>query len=256
MKDIMRVSSRILATALLGVFLILAPHTASADTLLNGYTFSDDSLDLYENPYFSEYDRMVDFLTSLYGYGDFTGYALSQVFHQTFALDGIDCVVIREHVSIPPYGGTSPDVDVHDIYYYYAKDTDDNIHVLQMVYYSGGDSIGWRYTDLPEGRTTLKYPADPSPGQEVFFGHVEETGKRVGDFSGCVTIANEDLPWTLEPITEYLLPVSGILALSYNQNGGINGYSFDGGAPEYAEEEQGTWDEWLDDHCFISACSP
>jgi len=252
----MRLSSRILCAALFGVFLFFVPHAASADTLLNGYTFSDDSTDLHENPYFSEYDRMVDFLTSLYGYGDFYGYALSQVFHQTFALEGIDCVVIREHVSIPPSGETSPDVDVHTIYYYYAKDTDDNIHVLQMVYYSDGDSIGWNYSDLPEGVTTLKYPASPSPGQEVFFGYVDETGKQVGDFHGCVTIVHEGLPWTDESITEYLIPAAGVLALSYNQGGGINGYSFDGVAPEYAEEEESTWEEWLDDNCFISACSP
>ena len=256
MTGVMRLSSRILCAALFGAFLLLAPHAASADTLLNGYTFSDDSMDLHENPFFSEYDRGVDFLTSLYGYGDFIGYALSQTKHQDFALDGIDCVVIREDIEIPLYDETSPDVDVHNIYYYYAKDTDDNIHVLQMVYYSGEDSLGWNYSNLPEGGTTLKYPAAPTTGQDVFFGYVDETGKQVGDFHGCVTIINEDLPWTDESITEYLIPVSGVLALSYNQGGGINGYSVDGVAPEYAEEEESTWEEWLDDNCFISACSP
>ena len=76
-------------SVLVMAFSVVMSSPVSADTTVNGYTFSDDSLDLYANPYFSEYDRMVDFLTSLYGYGDFTGYALSQLFHHTFALDGI-----------------------------------------------------------------------------------------------------------------------------------------------------------------------
>lgn len=244
-----------LSTGILFLVLVVISSPASADTTVNGYIFSDDSINLHENPYFSEYDRVVDFLTSLYGYGDYTDYSLSQGYHQEFSLDGVACIVIREHVSIPLYGGTSPDVDVHNIYYYYAKDIDDNIHVLQAAYSSDDETMGWHYTDLPEGTTTLKYPAIPAPGQEVFFGHVSETGKPVGDISGCVTIVFEDLPWTTEPITEYLMPASGVLAMSHNWNNGLNGYSFDGGAPEYAEEEQGAWDEWLDDHCFISACS-
>jgi hypothetical protein len=52
-------------------------------------------------------------------------------------------------------------VDLHDIYYYYAKDIADNIHVLQFAYYSGEESMGWHYTNLPEGKTTLKYPDNP-----------------------------------------------------------------------------------------------
>lgn len=256
MKHLKRFSSLIFFSAFLGAFLVFVTQAAFADTTIDGYTFSDDSTDLHKNPYFSEYDRGVDFLTSLYGYGEFYGYALSQTKHQDFALDGIECVVIREDIDIPQYGELSPDVDVHNIYYYYAKDIDDNIHVLQAVYYSGGENTGWNYSDLPEGTTSLKYPAEPTPGQEVFFGHVEETGKPVGDIKGCVTIANENLPWAAEPITEYLRPAFGVLAISYNDNGGINGYSSNGVAPEFAEEEQSTWDEWLDDHCFISACSP
>jgi len=247
-----------LSAGMVFLALVVISSPASADTTLNGYTFSDDSMNLYENSFFSEYDRIntLDFLTSLYGYGDYIGYSLSQTKHQEFALDGIACIVILEHISIPLYGGTSPDVDVHNIYYYYAKDIDDNIHVLLAAYYSDGESIGWDYTYLPEGKTTLKYPAEPTPDQEVFFGHVEETGKQVGNFKGCVTIVNQDLPWAAGPITEYLMPASGVLAMSHNWNGGINGYSSDGVPPEYAQEEQGTWDKWVDDHCFISACSP
>ncbi len=255
MKCLVRCSSKILFSALFVSFLVFVSHVAFADTTIDGYTFSVDSMNLYENSFFSEYDRTLDFLTSLIGYGDYTDYALSQTYHQEYTLDGIDCAVIREHVSIPPYGGLSPDVDVHDIYLYYAKDIDDNIHILLAAYSGDGGVIGWSYTDLPEGETTLKYPTDPVPGQEVFFGEVAETGKQVGDIEGCATIVFDSLPWTDGPITEYLRPGSGVFAMSHNWNDEINGYSYDGGAPEYAEEEKGTWEEWRDDHCFISACS-
>jgi hypothetical protein len=152
-----RILTRALFSLLIAAFFVVMSNPASGDTTIYGYTFSDDSTDLHMNTYFSEYDRMVDFLTGLYGYGDFTGYDLFQVFNQTFTLDGIDCVVIREHIDIPLYGGFSPDVDVHDIYYY-TKDIEDNIHILQFTYYSGEESIGWHYNELPEGRTTMKYP--------------------------------------------------------------------------------------------------
>lgn len=239
------------------LFLVCVAFSSSvwADTTINEYTFSDDSTEIYMNPFFSEYDRVVDFLASLYGYGDYAGYSLTQTYHQEFALNGIACIVVREDIDIPPSGTTSADVDVHNIYYYYAKDTEDNIHVLQAVYY-GDETMGWTYSDLPEGKTSLKYPADPVPDQEVFFGHVAETGKQVGDISGCSTIVFDALPWTTQPITEYLVPASGILAMSHNWDGSLNGYSTDGGAPEHAEEEKSTWEEWLDDKCFISACSP
>jgi len=239
------------------LFLVLLAFScpASADTTINGYTFSDDSTELHENPYFSTYSRGVDFQSSLYGYGSFGGYNLSQLFHQYYILDGIECVVICEHVSIPGSGNSSSSVDVHDTYLYYAKDTLDNIHILQLAYTSGEDSFGWIYTDLPEGKTTLKYPKDPTSGEEIFFGNVGYEILPLGEWY-FTTLVFDSLPYASGSITEYLTYGSGVFSMGYNWNNGFNGYSSTGFPPELLEEEEDTWHEWLDDHCFITACSP
>lgn len=226
---------------------------------LGGYTFSDDSTHLYLNPFFSNSNRDVDFLATLYGYGDFAGSQVLQSHHQYFTLGGIPCNVVLERGYFPDYSsGSPPDMIHYTAYHYYAKDTEDNIHVLQYSFHpDGGPSIGWSYTDLPEGMTTLKYPAEAQPGQEVFFGSVTGTEVRVGDIRGCVTIEFDSLPHApSETITEYLVSGGGILASSFNWEGGINGFSTDAVAPEYAEEEGSAWEEWWDDNCFISVCSP
>jgi len=79
----------------------------------------------------------------------------------------------------------------------------------------------------------------------------------VGDIPGCVTIGFDSPPYApTETITEYLAPGAGVLASSFNWNNGMNGFSFDAVPPESAEEDKSEWEEWWDDHCFISACSP
>lgn len=245
-----------LSCVVLAVILGAAFPCSSAE--LGGYTFADDSIDLYLNPYFSDHDRPGDFITTLYGYGDFAGYEVLQGHHQYYELDGIPCNVILERGYFPDFSSGSVKMTYYTAYHYYAKDTQDNIHLLKYVFYPNkGQGASWSYEDLPEGATTVKYPADPQPGQEVVFGSVAATGISVGDIRGCATIVFDSLPHApSKSVTEYLVPGSGILASSFNWEGGINGFSHDAGAPEHAEEEDTAWKEWWDDHCFISACSP
>ena len=225
---------------------------------LGGYTFDDDSIDLYLNPYFSDHSRPGDFITTLYGYGDFAGHEVIQSHHQYYELDGISCNVILERGYFPDFSRGYADMIYYTAYHYYAKDAEDNIHLLKYHFIPHeGQGASWSYEDLPEGSTTVKYPADPQPGQEVVFGTVTATGVSVGDIRGCTTIVFDSLPHApTGSITEYLVPGSGILASSFNWKGGINGFSKDASAPEFAEEENSAWKEWWDDHCFISACSP
>ncbi|HOO44847.1 MAG TPA: hypothetical protein PLM29_01360 [Deltaproteobacteria bacterium] len=240
------------SAGMLLLMLVVIPFPVSADTTIGDYTFSDDSTELDQNPYFSTYERGVDFQISLYGYGGFGGYTLSQEFHQYFTLDGIECAVIREHIDIPYSGDSSSSVDVHDIYLYYAKDTEDNIHILQMAYSGDQGSMGWIYTDLPEGITTLKYPKSPSSGQDIFFGSVGFKIIPLGEVY-FTTLKFDALPYCSDTVTEYLTYGSGLFSMSY---GGVSGYSATGFPPELLEEDESGWEEWKEDHCFITACSP
>ncbi|HNR52829.1 MAG: hypothetical protein GXY28_10150 [Bacteriovoracaceae bacterium] len=252
MKLMKVISLYVVLTAIAGTI------SPSKSAELNGYTFSDDSTHLYMNPFFSNANRDVDFLTTLYGYGDCSEFEVLQNHHQYFTLEGIPCNVVLERGYLPDYSSGGLEMIHYTAYHYYAKDIDDNIHVLQYVFFpDDGPSAGWSYADLPEGGTTLKYPADPEVGQEVFFGSVTAAGVRVGDVRGCVIIEFDSPPHApSETITEYLVPAGGILASSLNWNGGINGFSTDAVAPEHAEEEGSAWEEWWEDHCFISASSP
>ncbi|MBN2297735.1 MAG: hypothetical protein JXM72_04035 [Deltaproteobacteria bacterium] len=240
-----------LSAGILFLVLVVFISPASADTTIDGYTFSDDSTELDQNPYFSTYERGVDFQISLYGYGGFAGYTLSQEFHQYYTLDGIECAVIREHIDIPASGDSSSSVDVHDVYLYYAKDAQDNIHILQLAYSGDEGAIGWIYTDLPEGKTTLKYPKDPTSGQDIFFGSVGFEIIPLGK-AYFTTLKFDSLPYESGIITEYLTYGSGVFSMSYD---GLSGYSVTGFPPELLEEDESGWEEWLDDHCFITACS-
>ena len=231
-----------------------------ADVELNGYTFSDDSTELWGNPCFSSFSRRVDLGMSLTGYGDFQTKTLEQAFQQTFPVEGIECDMILERAYYPTWveGEDRFQLDYYNGYVYYAKDTDDNIHILQMSYFMpDGSTVNWSWSDLSEVGTTLLYPARPEAGQAVFGGYVESTAMRVGDTDGCFTIVFDSHPlFPSETFAAYLQPGVGVLALSYNWEERKNGFSRDGGAPEDAEESRSTWEEWKDDHCFISACSP
>jgi hypothetical protein len=228
----------------------------SADVTLNGYVFSDDSTELWKNPYFSNFSREIDISVILYGYGDFSGREFKQMWWQEWIVAGIQCILFREQGYIPSYNETTASFDMEEYdsgSLIYAKDTQDNIHVLS---YSAAQAP-WDYSLLPEGGTTLKYPADPVPGQQVFCGRVEATGVQMGEIEDLVTISFDSLPqYPSKTLTEYLRPGAGVIAVSYNWEGRINGYSFDAVPPEWQEEDQSKWEEWKDDHCFISTCAP
>lgn len=222
-------------------------HHADADVVLNGYYFGDDSDDLSKNHYFSDYTRGVDFHFEVYGYGNFRGYDIRQVFTQYYSVHGIQCIVVLEQGYDPLFsredGVTSFDMHPYSGYLFYARDIDNNIHLL-----SG---------DISSEGTTLLYPDVPEVGQEVCGGYIEDTAYEIGDISSdAMVIRFDSMPYTgLGPVQEFVLPGSGVYAISYNWDGGVNGFSLSRKPPESMGKEGSAWEEWWDDHCFISACS-
>ncbi len=262
------------STALLALLVLLpcAPADAGIVTL-NGYRFSTDVVDtpfiqdsaiLAGNPYFTDYPRVVDFNAGLYGYGDFRDHDNTQSYRQALPVGGVQCSVILEQGYIPYFspgdGITSFTMEFTVKYYYFARDIQDNVHLLQIIIIPDNPAIGpmsWSVNDLPEGGTTLIYPAEPVVGQEVFGGHVVDVSAEIGDVtSNALVIEFDELPYDYPgAVTEYLLPGSAIYAVAHNWDGGTNGFSRDGQRPERKDEDKKAWEEWWDDHCFISACS-
>jgi len=269
MNSIMRLvapSAKKILYPLLSVILFITMPAWGETLTLNGYTFNEDSDELLDNPYFSHYERMVDIFFPGYGYGEFVDYKCTRQFHQRFAYQGIECITIRERGAFPAtlseYTGTSV-MALFTGYYYYAKDTDDNVHLLMMSIIPDDHSIegtSWSIDDLAEGATSVIYPADPVVDQEVLGGYVSEVAACVGNISNCLVIINDCLPYNTGvysgPSTQYLSPDRGLIAITYNIDSGINGYSADGIPPEHAEAEDSGWDEWVDEHwhmCFVSS---
>lgn len=233
----------------------LTGHSAE----LNGFTFGDDSDEIWRNPYFSRFSHIVSLGFKLYGYGDFAGHNLEQQYQQDTTVAGISCIVIRETFYFPTYDDTTSSFDLEHstAYYTYAKDTGDNVHILGITVFLDDQTISWSPDDLEAGETTLKYPASPEADQQVFRGRVTASGLEYGDLRGCLAISFDSLPqYPSSTVTEYLVPNGGLIAVSYNWEDRLNGYSYDAVAPELAEEEKSGWDKWTDEHCFISACSP
>ncbi|HPR56323.1 MAG TPA: hypothetical protein PLT09_03375 [Deltaproteobacteria bacterium] len=256
---------------LLSLLLSVSPVHAGIVTL-NGYRFSNDVVNypdiqdsaiLSGNPYFSDYSRVVDFYAGLYGYGAFRGYDDTMSYRQVFPVDGVQCSVILEQGYIPTFsltdGITSFTMEFCTKYSYFARDIDNNIHLLLISIIPDSSSIGamsWSVDDLPSGGTTLIYPAEPEVGQQVFGGHVTDVSAEIGGVtSEALVIEYDNLPYDYPgALTEYLLPGSAIYAVAYNWDGGINGFSQDGQRPERQDEDKKAWEDWWDEHCFISAC--
>ncbi len=265
---------RFIFSALLILFMLLPGIPAGAGIVsLNGYQFSSDvvaspgiqdSAILAGNPYFSDYSRVVDFSARLYGYGGFRKTDNTMFYHQVFPVDGVQCSVILEQGYIPTFsptdGFTSFTMEFCTKYYYFARDIQDNIHLLQIFIIlpdnSALSSMSWNITNLPEGGTTLIYPAEPAVGQQVFDGHVVDISAEIGDVtSSALVIEFDELPYDYPgPVTEYLLPGSAVYAVAHNWDSGTNGFSRDAQRPERKDENKKAWEEWWDDHCFISAC--
>ncbi|HDP24493.1 MAG TPA: hypothetical protein ENN34_03520 [Deltaproteobacteria bacterium] len=239
----METPRRLVLCALAAVIIVLAPgvRASGEEVVFNGAVFTDDSTELHKNRYFSEYARTVDFAFIGYGYGDFRGYTLRQVFSQNYSYLGIECVIIRETGYIPtpesPEDDSPITLEHYTRFLYYAKDDQNNIHLINV-----------------SGDTTLLYPHNPVIGQRVFGGYVDAVGYTRGNLSDCLIIVRDSLPWGFpDRMTEYLIPGSGIAAVAYNYNGGMHGFSADGTPPELARRDKSTWEEWVNDRCFISA---
>lgn len=257
-------------TMILAALFLAVTSAAAGVVTLNGYRFSTDVVDtpniqdsavLAGNPYHSDYGRIVDFDAGLYGYGGFRGYDNTMSYRQVFPVGGVQCSVILEQGYIPYYspgdGTTSFTMEFCVKYYYLARDMDDNIHLLQVYILPDNPAIGamaWSVDDLPAGGTTLIYPAEPSEGQQVFGGSVVDASGVIGGVSRqALVIEFDDLPYAFPgAVTEYLIPGSGIFAVAYNWDGGVNGFSRDGSRPERKDEDKKAWEEWWDDRCFIS----
>jgi len=262
-----------LYNALLVLALMLPGLSAGADTVtLNGYQFSNDivappdiqhSALLSSNRYFSTYARVQDFHSEAYGYGAFAGYDVSRVYKQQDLVGGVACSVIFEQGDLPTFldadGVTLFQFELYSAYYCYARDIDDNIHLLRVDIVPVNPSIppmSWSYEDLPAGTTTLIYPDEPEDGQEVFGGHIVDAEGTIGNVSNsALIILFDDLPYDYPgPVTEYLLPGSGRFALAHDWDDGVNGFSVDRKPPQRSDEDKDAWEEWRDEHCFISAC--
>ncbi len=79
-------------------------NAAKANVTLNGYTFSEDSADLWENQYFSSPDFYTEGVPSIYygswiylGYGEFVNDYVAEFFDKIESYKDITCVVYREH---------------------------------------------------------------------------------------------------------------------------------------------------------------
>jgi hypothetical protein len=260
------------ALLIAGIVLICAPVDA-AHVTLNGYEFSDDpiaglpgtqdSSDLTRNPYFSGFGSMADFGFNIYGYGSFSGYSIWQQYHFPFNVGGIQCSVIEEQGYVPYFStndsATSFTMEQCSTYYYYARDIENNIHLLQITisfFNTNISPISWSYEDLPAGGTTLIYPNSPVKGQQVFGGEVTDTRGYIGDVSNsALVIQFNSLPYSFPgTVKQYILAGSGMYASSYNWDGGTNGFSQNGRAPEQKEDSRSNLLERWRDKCFISVC--
>jgi hypothetical protein len=255
---------------LLGCILmcLVAPLSSRADVELNGYTFPADSADLYKNPYYNQYLDRTSMGVVLHGYGDFTDKDINMWYNYPYTVAGIECAVMFEEGYYPTF---IPDtstfrMDYYQGYLYYARDTKDNIHILELeinLLPGAGNTWDWQwdYTDLSKVGTTLLYPASPVTGQKVFGGHVSGINLQVGDTQDCIVLTFDSLPqFPSKTVTQYLGPGKGLIAEVYNWQGRINGFS-QGGREAYFTEEtekdsRTSWEKYRDKACFISACAP
>jgi hypothetical protein len=241
-------------------------HAEKSTVTLNGYTFSEDSANLWENQYFSSFytadEPCLYYGSWIYlGYGDFEYDYIAEFFDKIESYKDITCVVYREHgfwegnweVAV---GDDPTDPEYKPGYYmgerytrynYLAKDMDGNIHILK--------SVRPNETDLDdegiieEGGTTLMYPNAPALEQPVYAGYVTSVDTSNVEIIRWINYGlGSD---TLAPIIINLQPGIGVVEMTYNwhdkedSNGdaiGINGFLMDeskntyGSKPNYTPE--------------------
>jgi hypothetical protein len=247
-------------------------HAEKSNVTLNGYTFSDDSANLWENKYFSSYykegEPCLYYGSWIYlAYGDFRGGDyIAEFFDRIDTYKDITCVVYREHGfwqgKWEPASGddpTAPDYipgyyigELYTRYNYLAKDMDGNIHILK--------SVRPNDTDLDdagliiEGGTTLMYPNAPALAQPVYSGYVESIDTpnenySLAPYDHCISIVRwMNYGWiqpTIKPILLFLKPGIGIVEMAYywsdlqdfrGEATGINGYLMDASKNTYGSK--------------------
>jgi hypothetical protein len=247
-------------------------HAEKSNITLNGYTFSNDSANLWENQYFSSYykegEPCLYYGSWIYlAYGDFRGGDyIAEFFDRIDTYKDITCVVYREHgfwqgkwvvasgddPADPKYIPGYYMGEQYTRYNYLAKDMDGNIHILK--------SVRPNETDLDdaglilEGGTTLMYPSAPALEQPVYSGYVESIDTpnisySLAPYDHCVSIVrwmNYGLKQpTIKPILLFLQPGIGVVEMAYfwrdlqdfqGEATGINGYLMDASKNTYGSK--------------------
>jgi hypothetical protein len=128
-------------------------HAAKANVTLNGYTFSDDSANLWENQYFSSFytagEPCLFYGSWIYlGYGDFAHDYIAEFFDKVESYKDISCVVYREHGFL--------ELGAAGRRYYYSSTPPytrllhgRTIHAIQLP----GKGHGWEYPYTSEPQT-------------------------------------------------------------------------------------------------------
>ncbi|HVN71244.1 MAG TPA: hypothetical protein VMU10_04405, partial [Desulfomonilia bacterium] len=210
-----------------------APNYIPSDVVLHGYTFSDDSANIWENPYFGAYtaSTITTYAKILYGYGDFKSYDTGIYFDSFSTVDSVNCVVLRVH-GYKPTATTTTDsttgqstttftFEPYTEYDYYAKDSNGNIHLLRSI--NGSDDFGVDAITA-NGGTTLMYPSHPAANQLVYDGMVVSTNETIGTFTGCMSIRRGASPTVT---FDYYQADSGLVTTVYNWGETSNGISLD-----------------------------
>lgn len=200
------------------------PANPPQDVTIHGFTFSDDSAQLWDNQYFDNYTaaNINTFSKILYGYGDFEGYDNTYYFDSYGTYENIDCIVIRERGYTPAYASGAFTMTPYTIYNYWAKDINDNIHLLMTKTSAGvettADSI------ISAGGTTLIYPNAPVSRQFVYDGFVWELSASVGDYTSCLSLRRGVAP---SIVFDYYQVDAGLVTKVYNWGDSVNGFSLD-----------------------------
>jgi hypothetical protein len=154
------------------------PHPGDdVDVELNGYVFSSDSSHIWENPYFDDYSAVtfLSYSKVLYGYGSYLDYDSREYYAGEGSYQNVRCAIICV-MGFTGGGDTPAEVKRFE---YWAKDEDDNIHLLQAIDAGDSESIMDDQAIIADGGTTLLFPAEPVAAQIVNGGYVTDVDTTV-----------------------------------------------------------------------------